>query len=128
MGLGSFTPWFLVLAAEAHLVRGEVDAAAKAVETSEAMIAHSRGSLFSSETARCRAGVAAARGDPAAAAQLLEAALAQAQSKGLTLFAVHAARDLTALGPQPGTASLHPPRRAGRPPEPAGRIDPVPGA
>ncbi len=105
MGLGSFTPWFLVLAAEAHLSRGEIDPAAKAVETAEAMVTQSGGGLFVAEVARCRARVYLAQGDAATAKRILDSAFAQAQSKGLFLFASGAADFANALKRDPAAVT-----------------------
>ena len=97
MGLGSFTPWFLVLAAETHLKRGDLATAEHAVSASEAVIEGSGGSLFLPEATRCRGLVALHRGDTVLAKSLFEKAEAQAASMGMDLYRNRAAGALAKL-------------------------------
>lgn len=132
MGLGSFTPWFLVLAAEAHLSRGEIEPAARAVETAEAMITQSGGGLFVADVARCRARITFARGDAATAKRILDSALALARSQGLYLFASGAADLADALARDPAAvtaaAQIQQPRHDESARGSRGKVEPVTSA
>lgn len=113
MGLGSFTPWFLVLAAEAHLQRGDLAAAEQSLAASEAAIASSGGSLFAPEAIRCRGLLAAAQGNAELARIHLAKAAAQAGASGMHLFRKSATADLMALTAASPRPSRTPPGNKG---------------
>jgi class 3 adenylate cyclase/tetratricopeptide (TPR) repeat protein len=97
MGLGSFSPWFLLLAADAFLNRGALDAYEKAVAASEAIMRHSGKSLFDSEAIRRRAILVLSRGDSTSAVALLERAKSAARDMGHQAFFAHAVHELETL-------------------------------
>jgi hypothetical protein len=87
MGLGSFTPWFLTLAARAHLLRGQIDAADRLIDTARSMIAASGGGLFEAEVLHASGLVREARGDAAGAARLFSEARSLRRKRGLVVLA-----------------------------------------
>lgn len=87
MGLGSFTPWFLTLAARAHLLRGDVEAAEGLVATASAMITASGGGLFEAEVLHANGLVREARGDAASAARSFAEARSLRRKRGLVVIA-----------------------------------------
>jgi class 3 adenylate cyclase/tetratricopeptide (TPR) repeat protein len=91
MGLGSFAPLFLSLAAEAHALRNDIAMAQAMLDEAREAIGRTRGHLFTSEIARCAA-VVAFRGGATPRAALLHAEEARriAQAQGMGLFELRA--------------------------------------
>ena len=101
MKLDSFNPYFLVLAAEAHLALEDVKAARAAVGEAHAAIEKCGGSTFLPEVQRAEAQVLAAEGAPAEAVlDKLEHARAWAVSRGLNHFAYLAAHQAQSFAPE----------------------------
>ena len=102
MGLGSFTPWFLTLAARAHLLRGEVDAGEGLVNTARSMITASGGGLFEAEVLHASGLVREARGDATGAAHLFAEARSLRRKRGLVVIAPPAVSGSPAAGAAEG--------------------------
>lgn len=99
MALDSFTPWFLALAAEAHSLRGETNAARTCLDEADALIDRTGGRLFAPEVARIRGHVLRVT-DPEAGQQHARHAVALARAGGCGFLAAKAIADADLLGKQ----------------------------